>query len=105
MLLRVKGKRWYNTPMTIKKIKPVKPAAGPAAPAADAPAPAAAPGGATIADRFKLDVPETPAAKGGSVGKTAATIALVVGFAALALAGILTFVLYQHWDYLCNQVA
>ena len=51
------------------------------------------------------DIPETTAAKGGSVGKTAATIALVVGFAALALVGILTFVLYQHWDYLCNQVA
>ena len=104
------GKRWYNTIMTIKKIKPIKPAAAPAAqvstgdnaPSAAAPA---APAGATIADRFKLDVPEAKATKGGSVGKTAATIALVVGFAALVLAGVLTFVMYQHWDFLCNQVA
>lgn len=92
--------------MTIKKIKPVKPASAPAA-AAPAAAPAApAAGGATIADRFKLDVP-APSAKsgGGTVGKKAAMIALVVGLVALTVAGILTIVLYQHWDYLCNQVA
>ena len=92
--------------MTIKKIKPVKPASAPAAatPVAVPAAPAA--GGATIADRFKLDVPE-PSAKsgGGTVGKKAAMIALVVGLVALTVAGILAFVLYQHWDYLCNQVA
>lgn len=99
-------RRWYNTTMTIKKIKPVKPASAPAA-AAPAAAPAApAAGGATIADRFKLDVP-APSAKsgGGTVGKKAAMIALVVGLVALTVAGILTIVLYQHWDYLCNQVA
>ena len=91
--------------MTIKKIKPVKPASAPAvAPAAAPAAPAA--GGATIADRFKLDVPEATKGKGGgSVGKKAAAIALVVGLAALIVAGVLAFVLYQHWDYLCNQVA
>ena len=93
--------------MTIKKIKPIKPAAATAAPAAggEPAAAAAAPAGATIADRFKLDVPDASAKKGGSVSKTAATIALVAGFAALAVAGILAFVLYQHWDFLCNQVA
>lgn len=87
--------------MTIKKIKPIKPASAPAAPAA----PAA--GGATIADRFKLDVPEASAKNGGggTVGKKAATIALIVGLVALTVAGVLAFVLYQHWDYLCNQVA
>ena len=101
-----KLRRWYNTTITIKKIKPVKPASAPAA-AAPAAAPAApAAGGATIADRFKLDVP-APSAKsgGGTVGKKAAMIALVVGLVALTVAGILTIVLYQHWDYLCNQVA
>ena len=50
-------------------------------------------------------MPDASAKKGGSVSKTAATIALVVGFISLAVAGILTFVLYQHWDFLCNQVA
>ena len=90
--------------MTIKKIKPVKPASAPAA-SAPAAAPAAlAAGGATIADRFKLDVPEA-AHKGGSTSKKMATIALIVGLVALTVAGVLTFVLYQHWDYLCNQVA
>ena len=62
---------------------------------------AAAPGGATIADRFKLDVPDPKKAKkAGSVSSTAATIALCAGLAALIVAGILTFVMYQHWDFL-----
>ena len=77
--------------MTIKK--PVtKPAAA---------KPAAAAGGATIADRFKLDTPEPKKAKAsGSINSTAATIALAAGLAALAVAGILTFIMYQHWDFL-----
>jgi len=81
--LRGGRKSWYNTRMTIKK--------------------QTAGGGATIADRFKLDVPDPNAKKG--VGKTSATVALVVGVAALAAVGTLTFILYQHWDFLCNQVA
>ena len=60
-------------------------------------------GGATIADRFKLDVPDPNAKKG--VGKTSASIALVFGLIALGVAGALAFILYQHWDFLCNQVA
>ena len=81
--------------MTIKKLKNTKPVAAPAEVAA-------APGGATIADRFKLDAPDANAKK-GSVSKKAAMVAFSVGLAALAVAGILTFVLYQHWDFLCNQ--
>ena len=75
--------------MTIKK--PMKAPA----PAPDAAAPAT--GGATIADRFKLDMtePKKPAATG-----PASTIAAVAGLLALALAGILAYVLYQHWDFL-----
>ena len=108
-LLQVRGKRWYNTGMTIKKIKPIKPAAKTAAPSAagDDPATMATtvvPSGPMIADRFKLDAPDQNAKK-GSVGKKAATAALVAALVALAVAGILTFVLYQHWDFLCNQVA
>jgi hypothetical protein len=86
--------------MTIKKIKPAKPASAPASPVA-----APATGGATIADRFKLDAPDQSNSKAGSVGKKAAMVALIVGLAALAVAGILTAVLYKHWDFLCNQVA
>ena len=82
--------------MTIKKTKPAP------APASVAPAS----GGATIADRFKLDVPDASAKKGGgTVGKKSTMIALAAGLAALAVAGILTLVLYQHWDFLCNQGA
>ena len=56
-------------------------------------------GGATIADRFKLDMPDPNAKKASGVG---ATIAVVAGLLALAVAGVLTFIIYQHWQYLAN---
>lgn len=55
-------------------------------------------GGATIADRFKLDMPDPAASKPKSGIGT--TIAVVAAFAALAVVGILTFVIYQHWEFL-----
>ena len=76
--------------MTIKK--PMKTAAT----AADSAAPAA--GGATIANRFKLDMTEPekkPAAAGAST-----TVAGIAGLIALVVAGILTYILYQHWEFL-----
>lgn len=76
--------------MTIKK--PMKAPA----PASDAAAPAA--GGATIADRFKLDMTEP--AKKPAAGGPASTIAAVAGLLALAVAGILTYILWQHWEFL-----
>jgi hypothetical protein len=85
--------------MTIKKLKPVKSASAPAAAAPEAPA-APATGGATIADRFKLDLPDPNAAKAKGVGRKAATAALVAGLVALGVAGVLTFVLFQHWEFL-----
>ena len=72
--------------MTIKK--PMKTAA--AAPAQV--------GGATIASRLQLDTSD--AAKAPASGGKASTVALVAGFLALVVAGILTYVLYQHWDFL-----
>jgi len=57
-----------------------------------------APGGATIADRFKLDMPDPSAKK--SSGGPAATAAAIVGFVALGAVGVLTYLLYQHWEYL-----
>jgi len=53
---------------------------------------------ATIADRFKLDTSAAP--KGPQTSKKATTIALVAGCLALAVVGILTFTLYQHWEFL-----
>ena len=76
--------------MTIKK--PMKAAA----PAADTAATAA--GGATIADRFKLDMTE-PEKKPTAGGKST-TCAVVAGLIALAVAGILTYILWQHWEFL-----
>lgn len=64
---------------------------------APAPAPAAG-GGATIADRFKLE--NVAAAPARTVNKTAALIALIAAVIALGVSGMLTFTLYQHWDYL-----
>ena len=76
--------------MTIKK--PMK---APAT-ASDAAVPAA--GGATIADRFKLDMTEP--AKKPAAGGPASTIAAIAGLLALAVAGILTYILWQHWEFL-----
>jgi len=75
--------------MTIKK--PMK-----AAEAAEQ-APAAT-GGATIADRFKLDLTDPSAAR-PSAGK-GTVVALVAGLLALAVAGVLVFVIYDHWKFL-----
>ena len=88
-----RGESWYNSAMTIKK-----PLSKPAAETAEA-SPSSATGGAAIADRFKLDVQDS-AAKRGSSGGVAATVAAVVGFVALIVAGVLTFVIYQHWEFL-----
>lgn len=76
--------------MTIKK--PMKAPA----PASDAAVPAA--GGATIADRFKLDMTEPE--KKPTVSSTASTVAAVAGLLALVVAGILTYILWQHWEFL-----
>ena len=56
-------------------------------------------GGAAIADRFKLDL-QDPSAKKGSGGGKAATVAAIAGFIALIVAGVLTFIIYQHWEFL-----
>ena len=76
--------------MTIKK--PMKAPAS----ASDAAVPAA--GGATIADRFKLDMTEPE--KKPTVSSTASTVAAVAGLLALVVAGILTYILWQHWEFL-----
>jgi len=76
--------------MTIKKpMRAPKTAGASAAPAV---------GGATIADRFKLDMPDAEAQK-PAAGK-ATTVAVIAGFVALAVAGILTYILWQHWEFL-----
>lgn len=78
--------------MTIKKPMKAPETAETAAPAM----PAA--GGATIADRFKLDLQDPNAAKASAgVGTVVALIAAVL---ALVAAGVLTFVLHQHWEFL-----
>ena len=59
-------------------------------------------GGAAIADRFRLDIPSGPSAKNGTVSKSSALFALIAGGIALFTAGVLTFLLYSHWDYLAQ---
>ena len=77
--------------MTIKKTMKVRPTGSPAA---SAPA-----GNGAIADRFKLDAPDPNAAKASSGGK-ATTFAVAAGLIALAVVGILTYILWQHWEFL-----
>ena len=56
-------------------------------------------GGATIADRFKLDMPDQ-SAKPKKSGGIAATIAVIAAVLALVASGVLTFIIYQHWEFL-----
>ncbi len=63
-------------------------------------APAPAVGRAAIADRFKLDVEPTKDPNG--VGKTAATIALVGCLLAIAIMGVVTWLLWQNWELIRN---
>ena len=58
---------------------------------------ASAPGGATIADRFKLDDLEEK--KSGPAPKSTAA-AFFTALVALGVAGVLTFMLYKHWEFL-----
>ncbi len=85
--------------MTIKKNMTVKrPTLGAAAPAsAEA---AANSGAATIADRFKLDAPDPKSLKKSSSGGPATMAAVIAAVIALIVSGILTFVMYQHWEFL-----
>ena len=85
------GESWYNYAMTIKK-----PITVPSHDAPETGAPAV--GGAAIADRFKLDLQDPNVKK--SSGGVGTTIAAVAGLVALAVAGVLTFVIYQHWEFL-----
>ena len=55
-------------------------------------------GGATIASRLQLDTSD--AGKSSVSDEKASTVAVIVGAVALAIAGVLTYVLYQHWDFL-----
>ena len=55
-------------------------------------------GGATIADRFKLDIPEAQPVKSSSGAGT--MITFLAALAALAVAGLLTYMLYDHWEFL-----
>jgi hypothetical protein len=60
----------------------------------------AAPGGAAIADRFRLDPVESGVGKNGTVNRKAATTALVFGLIALAVTIVLAVTIYKHWEYL-----
>lgn len=69
------------------------------------PAGAAAPatGGAAISDRFKLepvDNGKKSKSSGAGVSKTSVLIGLVGAALALAVAGMLVYTLYSHWDAL-----
>ena len=85
--------------MTIKKPVSKMTAVKPAAAAAGTTEGSPAAGGATIADRFKL-TPTEPIPQGALVNKKASMYALIAGLLALAAAGILAYILYQHWEFL-----
>ena len=84
--------------MTIKKTLSVKRPAPAAADAEATPTTVSAAPAATIADRFKLDAP--PPDKSVLVDRTAAMWAFTAGLIALVVAGALTYILWQHWEFL-----
>jgi len=89
--------------MTIKK--PVKKptttqAATPAAEGSEGAAASSAQGGATIASRFKLDAPDPELAKKAAAASAGTKYAVIAGFIALIVAGILAYTLYKHWEFL-----
>ena len=55
-------------------------------------------GGAAIADRLKLDAPDSKAKK--DVSGPADTAASVAGLIAMVVAGVLAYTLWQHWQFL-----
>lgn len=79
--------------MTIKK-----PLTKPAADASEA-VTAPATGSAAIADRFKLDMQDAGAKKSSS-GGVSAMVAAIFALVALGVAGLLTYKLYAHWEFL-----
>lgn len=80
--------------MTIKKPMKVKTAAS-AAPAAAG----GAGGKAAISNRFKLNVPEE-APKKATLSGPAVTAAFITALVAIGVAGLLTFTLWKHWEFL-----
>ena len=53
---------------------------------------------AAVADRYRLDTSDAPKKKSG--GGAGSMITFLVAMAALIVSGILTFVMYQHWEFL-----
>ena len=90
--------------MTVKKTLSLKrPTAAPAADAngnaAETQTTAASPtGGATIADRFKLDTP--PPSKSGGAASVGTKVAVAAAVVALVVAGVLAYTIYGHWEFL-----
>ena len=61
---------------------------------------AAAPGGAAIASRLRLDAPDPEAVRRAAAAAKGTKVALIFGLIAAIVAGILTYMLYQHWEFL-----
>ena len=77
--------------MTIKKTVKVKPTGSPAAPQMS---------NGAVADRFRLDAPDPAAAKKAAAATTATKCAVAAGLIALVVVGVLTYVLWKHWEFL-----
>ncbi len=63
------------------------------------------PGGAAIADRFRLDADPRDAKKkesGEGVSAKGAMWALLACLAGIGLVGVITWLMYQDWEYVQN---
>jgi len=82
--------------MTIKKLNTAPKTAGGDA----AETTAGQKSGATIANRLRLDAPDPESLKAATASKKATQAALTAALIALAVAGLLTYMLYTHWEFL-----
>ena len=64
--------------------------------------PSAAPGGAAIAERFRLDA-DSRAGKNDGPSKASATTAFVFGFIALVIMAVITCMMYVNWSVIGPQ--
>ena len=57
-------------------------------------------GNVTMNSRFKLAAPDSDAAKKAAAAGKGLKAALIGGFIALIIVGVLTYTLWKHWEFL-----
>ena len=65
--------------------------------------PSAVPGGAAIADRFRLDGDPRASNASSAPSSVAATTVFIFGLITVFIMAVITGMMYVNWDYLWNR--